>query len=216
MSQLKVVPLKCPSCGAKLEVSEDMDRFACGYCGTELVTQRRGGTVALKSLTDAIVKVQIGTDKTAAELALRRLQDELHDVRTHRAAQESSWQACLVEYDTAVEIVKKRKLSLWVIGALSIFVIYVIGSLTQNLLSTISYGLADSKLPGILALIVGITLFIFMVVVREKRNFLDKETLRQEIKADEMHRDQSMAKYDTRINELLVEIEDKKRFVNAK
>jgi hypothetical protein len=54
-----------------------MDRFACGYCGVELLVERRGGTVALRAVERAIERVQIGTDKTAAELALSRLKGEL-------------------------------------------------------------------------------------------------------------------------------------------
>src|SRR5260370_9134138 len=71
------ISLKCQSCGGKLDVYEDMERFACGYCGTEMIVQRRGGTVALKLVQEAIKQLQIGTDKTAAELALVRLGDEL-------------------------------------------------------------------------------------------------------------------------------------------
>jgi hypothetical protein len=67
------VALNCRNCGAKLQVYPDMDRFACSYCGTEMVVQRRGGTVALKAVEQAIQRVQKGTDKTAAELALVRL-----------------------------------------------------------------------------------------------------------------------------------------------
>jgi DNA-directed RNA polymerase subunit RPC12/RpoP len=73
----RFISLNCANCGAKLEVYDDMDRFACGYCGTEMLVQRRGGTVALKAVTEAIQKVQVGTDKTAAELALVRLNEEL-------------------------------------------------------------------------------------------------------------------------------------------
>ena len=68
--------LRCTNCGAKLDVYDDMERFSCGYCGTELIGQRRGGPVALKAVPKAIQKVQIGTDKTAAELALVRLNKE--------------------------------------------------------------------------------------------------------------------------------------------
>jgi predicted RNA-binding Zn-ribbon protein involved in translation (DUF1610 family) len=64
----RFINLNCAHCGAKLDVYDDMERFACGYCGTEMIVQRRGGTVALKAVTEAIQKVQIGTDKTAAEL----------------------------------------------------------------------------------------------------------------------------------------------------
>jgi predicted RNA-binding Zn-ribbon protein involved in translation (DUF1610 family) len=92
MSETKVIPLKCPSCGAKLEISADMDQFACGYCGTELFIQRKGGTVALKPLTDAINKVQVGTDKTAAELAIPRLQEDLKQLYAEKAAYEQNCQ----------------------------------------------------------------------------------------------------------------------------
>jgi hypothetical protein len=71
------INLGCANCGAKLDVYDDMERFACGYCGTEMAVQRRGGTVALKAVTDAIKQVQVGTDKTAAELALARLRQDL-------------------------------------------------------------------------------------------------------------------------------------------
>ena len=75
------ISLKCQSCGAKLDVYPDMERFACGYCGTEMMVQRRGGTVGLKAITEAIRDVQVGTDKTAAELALVRLQNEISILR---------------------------------------------------------------------------------------------------------------------------------------
>ncbi len=41
----------CANCGAKLDVYDDMDLFACGYCGTEMLAKRRGGTVALHAVT---------------------------------------------------------------------------------------------------------------------------------------------------------------------
>ena len=67
------ITLNCKNCGAKLEVYSDMDHFACGYCGTELLVQRLSGAVALESVENAIHRVQVGTDKTAAEYALVRL-----------------------------------------------------------------------------------------------------------------------------------------------
>lgn len=79
-THLRVINLKCVNCGAQLEISPDMTRFACGYCGAEQLVQRSGGTVALQAVTDAVAKVQAGTDKTAAELALFRLQAELRQL----------------------------------------------------------------------------------------------------------------------------------------
>ena len=84
------VSLKCANCGAKLDVYPDMERFACGYCGTELIAQRRGGTVALRAVTEAIKQVQIGTDKTAAELALLRHEKELDELVKRRNKAQSN------------------------------------------------------------------------------------------------------------------------------
>jgi DNA-directed RNA polymerase subunit RPC12/RpoP len=70
------VNLNCSNCGAKLEIYENLTRFACGYCGTQLMVQRQGGIVSLSAVTEAVRQVQVGTDKTAAELALARLQQE--------------------------------------------------------------------------------------------------------------------------------------------
>ena len=69
------IQLSCSNCDGALEVYDDLDQFACGYCGTKMVVQRRGGTVVL-ALAEAVHKVQIGTGKTAEELALARLTEE--------------------------------------------------------------------------------------------------------------------------------------------
>jgi DNA-directed RNA polymerase subunit RPC12/RpoP len=75
-TQTRILGLKCASCGADLKISPDMDIFACGHCGTRQLVERRGGTVNLKVISEAVARVQVGTDKTAAELALRRLGEE--------------------------------------------------------------------------------------------------------------------------------------------
>ena len=77
-SNSPVIALKCTSCGSNLEISSDIEVFACGYCGTQQMVQRKGGTISLKAVVSAVSKVQEGTDKTAAELALVRLREELH------------------------------------------------------------------------------------------------------------------------------------------
>jgi DNA-directed RNA polymerase subunit RPC12/RpoP len=83
------INLTCANCGGKLEVYDDMERFACGYCGSEMLVQRRGGTVALKAVTEAIHQVQIGTDKTAAELAIVRLNNEREKLKAGYARVEA-------------------------------------------------------------------------------------------------------------------------------
>lgn len=77
---LSVFNLKCASCNANLEIKPETTTFVCGFCGASQVVERHGGVISLKLLTDSISKVQAGTDKTAAELAIRRIKEELSDV----------------------------------------------------------------------------------------------------------------------------------------
>lgn len=71
-----LISLSCPSCGGLLQITEDIDRFACAHCGTEQLVRRAGGVVSLKPIVECISQVRIGVDKTAAELAIRRLTEE--------------------------------------------------------------------------------------------------------------------------------------------
>jgi ribosomal protein S27AE len=74
---LDFVTLSCPSCGGKLELSQEIDRFVCAHCGTEHIVRRAGGIIALKPVVDEIGKVRVGVDKTASELAIIRLKGEI-------------------------------------------------------------------------------------------------------------------------------------------
>ena len=78
------ITLSCPSCGAKLEITQDIDRFACSNCGREHIVKRSGGIVSLSPVVDAIKQVGIGVDKTAAELAIVRLQKEITDLQSNK------------------------------------------------------------------------------------------------------------------------------------
>ncbi len=76
------VALKCPSCGGKLQITSDIDLFACGYCGTELRVRRGGGIVSLAPVVERLDKVRAGVDKTASELAITRLKSEIPSVES--------------------------------------------------------------------------------------------------------------------------------------
>ena len=79
-----LLKLSCASCSAPLEISADLERFSCSYCGTEQIVKRAGGAVWLKKIETAVRDVQKGTDRTAAELALVRLERELEAARESR------------------------------------------------------------------------------------------------------------------------------------
>lgn len=81
-SNVKAVALSCSSCGGRLQIKPGMDELACGYCGATLMVERDGGSISLRILHTAISRVQVGTDKTAAELAINRLKGELATVES--------------------------------------------------------------------------------------------------------------------------------------
>ena len=49
---LDFITLSCPSCGHKLQITDDIDRFACATCGNEYIVYRSGGVVTLKPVMD--------------------------------------------------------------------------------------------------------------------------------------------------------------------
>jgi ribosomal protein S27AE len=79
----RFINLNCANCGGTLDVYDDMERFACGHCGTTMLVQRRGGTVQL-NLPERTNKVKIGKNNTAEELALARLTEEKQKLAKRR------------------------------------------------------------------------------------------------------------------------------------
>lgn len=79
-----LVVLSCPNCGGRLEITPNLTRFACGYCGTQVAVHRGGGVVALEPVVEGLARIQSGTDRTAAELAINRLQNEIRDLRAQQ------------------------------------------------------------------------------------------------------------------------------------
>lgn len=75
---MRVFNLKCASCAAPLEINSETVEFVCAYCGSAQIVDRSGGAVTLKLVEESLGKIQHGTDRTAAELALTRLNSKLN------------------------------------------------------------------------------------------------------------------------------------------
>lgn len=73
MAASEFITLSCPSCGGKLQITSDIERFACTYCGNEQVVRRGGGIVSLAPVMEGLQKVQASSDRVGAELAIQRL-----------------------------------------------------------------------------------------------------------------------------------------------
>jgi len=71
------ITLTCPTCGGKLQITDDIERFACGNCGNEHIVKRSGGIVSLAPVAESLKNIRVGVDKTASELAIQRLSHEI-------------------------------------------------------------------------------------------------------------------------------------------
>jgi predicted RNA-binding Zn-ribbon protein involved in translation (DUF1610 family) len=101
-SMPEFITLSCPSCGAKLQIGNEIEQFACGYCGNEHVVKRSGGIVSLAPLVEQIQGVRTGVDKTASELAIQRLKGEIEDIRRSMPA---TGEGCLSKLGIGISVV---------------------------------------------------------------------------------------------------------------
>ncbi len=69
----------------KLQITQDVNRFACSHCGQEHIVKRSGGIVSLSPVVDAINRVEAGVDRTAAELAIARIEREMVGLQINRS-----------------------------------------------------------------------------------------------------------------------------------
>lgn len=60
-----MIKLTCHSCGGKLEITDDIERFVCGHCGTEWLVNRSGGIVSLKAVEEQLGDIKKHTSQTA-------------------------------------------------------------------------------------------------------------------------------------------------------
>jgi DNA-directed RNA polymerase subunit RPC12/RpoP len=127
-TQLQSYAMKCSVCGASLRVTPDAGRFVCTQCGSELLVERGGGTLSLKPVTEAISKVQVGTDKTAAELALKRLQGELAALDWQKNNLENSYAQQINQAQGSVFMVPIMLVIFSLIGGVILAVVYSSGA----------------------------------------------------------------------------------------
>lgn len=90
------ITLSCPSCGGKLQITPDMDRFACPFCGIEHLVRRSDGAVSLSPVLEGLKRVEgrfdqvlTSSDRMAAEQTVRRLLTEIPDLQNRIAQQET-------------------------------------------------------------------------------------------------------------------------------
>jgi len=104
------VTLTCPTCGGKLQITPDIDRFACTHCGNEHLVKRSEGVIAIQPLAESLTGLKRATDRTASELAIRRLTEELNQLQAAKqqaegkAAESRKAIAAHTEYNSGCQV----------------------------------------------------------------------------------------------------------------
>ena len=75
-----LLTLTCPTCGAKLKLANHINLLVCANCGNEHMVNRGDGAIYLVPMAEDMRHIRTGVDKTAAELAVARLQKEVEDI----------------------------------------------------------------------------------------------------------------------------------------
>ena len=102
------VTLTCPSCGGTLEVTSEIERFVCQYCGKMHIIKRSGGTIFL----DGLAQVMTGVDRTGSELAIVRLKEEisaLENRRVNRLKESQARKTNMLGLETVIKEAEKEK-----------------------------------------------------------------------------------------------------------
>jgi hypothetical protein len=158
--------LTCPTCGAKLQITSDIDRFVCTHCGNEHLVNRIGGTISAKPVLEALGGIRRGTDMTASELAIKRLNEEVSRLSLAKTKASVDLEACRAEYQVACERTVEQaqakaanllSIRYGVIATLGLGLLFIASKLLPGLDSY------SSLILGVAALPAGITVFLLFV-----------------------------------------------------
>lgn len=89
------ITLSCPNCGGRLQITPDIERFACQYCGYEHIVRRSGGMVSLEPVMrmmgqinsninmvgSGVYRLSGSAEKQASESAIVRLKQEIEELK---------------------------------------------------------------------------------------------------------------------------------------
>ncbi len=183
------VTLTCPSCDAQLKIPNDINRFACRYCGCENIVNRDDDVISLSRFTKQLKQAQqtsSGVDRMASELAITRLRKEIEDnmimIRKLNKADEEARGCFLFPVVYA----------LWLIGGLLV-ILFGIGlvpgwqeTFIEHLLSHLDT--LGVFLVGVLLIFIAGKVFSYITNGDSERAKPYRDTVAQKIKEIEFHK----------------------------
>ena len=69
---MKIIQLKCPSCGASLEAEDNLEKFYCKYCGAKIVlAEQDKAVIGAKVFKDFLAYRERNAERKAEEKRLK-------------------------------------------------------------------------------------------------------------------------------------------------
>jgi len=79
-----VITVSCPSCGAKLEPTQDIDSCSCVYCGNRYFVTRTGSVAHIEAVISSVGEILGEIGSTASKSATRQVGDKLATLMIER------------------------------------------------------------------------------------------------------------------------------------
>lgn len=215
INTVRVIKLSCVGCGSNLDISQDMNKLACGHCGTQQIVERSGGAIHLRGVAEALSKVQVGTDRTAAELAISRISKELEEGQYQRAENENYWMSIrnqkLYDWNTHIRSNESTIKSYTVLGAfLGALPSAIIAFIIYSFLKGVSLDADIAVMPSAIFIIVGcLVAAAFVRQLLLKNDKYNPEKLQAECNKD-------IAKLDREISRDLGEVDKRIAELNTR
>jgi predicted RNA-binding Zn-ribbon protein involved in translation (DUF1610 family) len=169
MKSADFITLACPSCGGSLNITPDIERFACAFCGKSHLVRRQGGIISISPIVERLDRIASSSDQQAAELAINRLEQAARRLRDQISKLEKKVVKCEVQLGqlTLVTII----LSVVVFGAGAVVLMYVLPSLKYS-----------TVIGFVVAAVVGAGVFMYVVVTYRRQQKVEIARLSDEIR----------------------------------
>lgn len=204
MSRPVVYALKCPNCGSSLQVKSGAENIVCAHCASSLAVHVEGGAVTLEPIVADIRDIRRSSDKTAAELALKRLSDEIAQLNSARAMVEKNRAAAVQDAATRAQAIRSPGMfvPLFAVAAITLLV-------TGVLLGLVGSMLPKSDGQSALGHIIGVTLLALPVAAATYVGIVIQRGRRRQIAASQKQCQEQLVALDGEKAELGRQIDDR-------
>lgn len=79
----QTIIINCPTCGSTSSRKVGISDFVCSYCGTQYRVEYSSNGMFLYPILQSMQTLQTGMDRTAAELTVKRLKEEIYYLRVN-------------------------------------------------------------------------------------------------------------------------------------